>query len=255
MTGYLSASINRDNDGTPRPAVAPQSQDVSQPCNILDDEAWPSLPVSPQKKLEVSRKAVGNKATPNIPASPAPANGLVQNDEAWPPLSIQPQKKPDVRRNAVGDKATSNIPAPTAPAEEDSQWTVGDFHVVSAWCSAEVWGDEVALNVQEADLVTIDHVDWQGWARAVIPEGKNAWLPYAVLRQIVYVAKACFKGGPDGYLRLIPGEEVVVYVRQNSDMRLWCYGAVLKTATNIVERVGWFPSEAIDLEAVQRLLD
>jgi len=114
------------------------------------------------------------------------------------------------------------------------------------WHSSLCWGAEVALSVEEGDLVSIDLVDSQGWAHAIMKGNKQGWLPYAVLHRVVHCAKTYFSEDTyEDYLLLKPNDEVVVYSQQQDGERLWCYGGQLKAGTNVVEQVGWFPAEVI----------
>lgn len=184
----------------------------------------------------------------------------------WPSLSkAKPKQKTDVVREAAGSNGTSKETA--KDASPDKSWNksgnyelattspneswqkTGDYEVAITWHSSESWGAEVALSVEEGDLVTIDLVDSQGWAHAAMNGNKQGWLPYAVLRRVIHVAKTYFSEGTyKDYLLLKPNDKVVVYSQQQDGERLWCYGGLLKAGTDIVEQVGWFSSETIGLK-------
>lgn len=131
---------------------------------------------------------------------------------------------------------------------------------MTAWTSNECWGGEKALSVQEGEVVSIDFVDSQGWARSLTAEGKSAWLPFAVLRpnvpvSAVHVVKACFHERTyNDYVMLNPNDRVVVYAEHDDGFRLWCYGGRLKAGESaiIVEQVGWFAADVIGGSALQR---
>lgn len=179
---------------------------------------------------------------------------ILLSEESWPSLQKgRTPKKADMMKCAARTNMTSPMKAIECPQDE---WKTGDFQVITAWSSCECWGDEVALSVEEGDLVTIDLVDTQGWARAVITAAKHSWLPYGVLRRIVHIVTRRFDERTySDYVILKPNDRVVVYQYDQCDdrARLWCYGGRLKAdnSQNVVEQVGWFPAEVIGQPASQ----
>jgi len=156
---------------------------------------------------------------------------------------VATRARPDLRKTDV----VGTFQETTKEAAQTEPWKqIGDHKVAMTWHSSLCWGAEVALSVEEGDLVSIDLVDSQGWAHAIMKGNKQGWLPYAVLHRVVHCAKTYFSEDTyEDYLLLKPNDEVVVYSQQQDGERLWCYGGQLKAGTNVIEQVGWFPAEVI----------
>lgn len=121
------------------------------------------------------------------------------------------------------------------------QMFTGDFLVATAWSSDETWEDEIALSVQQDELVYVSCVDAQGWAKAVAISGQG-WLPAEVLRRQVYTVMADYSGGP-GYVKVEQGDQLTIYHREGE----WAYGAVIGHSQALEE--GWFPCSVVNAQS------
>lgn len=137
--------------------------------------------------------------------------------------------------------SVSEEDTPAEPSEPMKQVSTGDFVVATAWSSDETWEDEVALSVQEDELVYVSCVDAQGWAKAVAISGQG-WLPAAVLRRQVYMVMVDYSGGP-GYVKVEQGDQLTIYHREGE----WAYGAVIGHSQVLEE--GWFPCSVVNAQS------
>mmetsp|Transcript_103473 Transcript_103473/g.183810 ORF Transcript_103473/g.183810 Transcript_103473/m.183810 type:complete len:490 (+) Transcript_103473:69-1538(+) len=203
----------------------------------------------------------GTCLQPSWRAASTPSRASEQSDETQTPSSsgtpskASEQSEETQTPSSSGNEGTKEeMPAffPESASEEPfrtksmKEVSTGDFVVATPWSydgSLENWDDEVALSVDQDDLVYVSCFDAQGWAKAVTISGEAGWLPAAVLRRQIYVVMDAYTGGA-GFVKVEQGDQLTIYYREGE----WAYGASVGEDEQVLEE-GCFPCSVVHCQS------